>query len=69
MKQEVAISCSGEKGVVIGRAEFSYAQPIYLIRYADASGPAVEKYWDGAALRKVAPSIKRVAKKPASKSK
>lgn len=47
---KVEIQCSGEKGVVIGVAEYDFMDPQYLIRYRSADGSAVEKWWDQGAL-------------------
>jgi hypothetical protein len=46
----VQISCSGETGVVIGRAEHQYAQNQYYIRYKAADGRATDQWWDESAL-------------------
>lgn len=47
----VAVAASGEKGEVIGRAEYSYAEPSYLVRYKAADGRAVENWWGENALQ------------------
>ena len=49
----VAISESGEKGGVIGRANYSHATDSYLVRYRAADGRAVEGWWDEGALEAV----------------
>lgn len=41
---------SGETGQVIGRAEYSYAENLYQIRYKAADGRAVENWWHEFAL-------------------
>lgn len=46
----VTIGVSGERGDVIGRAEYVYAGNSYLIRYKSADGRAVEIWWDEGAL-------------------
>jgi hypothetical protein len=38
LKQPVALSLSGEAGIVIGRAEYSNESPSYRVRYVDATG-------------------------------
>lgn len=47
---EVIIAASGERGVVVGRAEFTDGKPQYLIRYMAADGRAVEVWWNQSAL-------------------
>jgi hypothetical protein len=47
----VVIGISGERGVVIGRAVFSYCECSYLIRYIDATGHAIESWWTESALK------------------
>ena len=50
LKQQVSIAHSDERGTVIGRAEYAYAEPAYLIRYQAADGRAVEAWWSESAL-------------------
>lgn len=51
LKSHAAISASGEKGEVIGRAEYSYnSEAMYLLRYKCADGRAVEIWWSDNAL-------------------
>jgi hypothetical protein len=50
LNQTVRIVASGERGTIIGRAEYAYAEPSYLIRYAHPQGNAVEKWWTESAL-------------------
>lgn len=45
MGRELRITVSGEQGVVIGRAEYAYAAPSYLLRYRNKDGSAVEQWW------------------------
>ena len=46
---QIAVSC--EKGVVIGRAEYSAAaESSYLVRYVSADGRATEQWWVESAL-------------------
>lgn len=47
----VEIAASGEQGIVIGRAQYSYAEDGYLIRYAARDGRAVENWWTESALK------------------
>lgn len=45
------INCSDERGEVIGRAEYAAkSEPVYLVRYVDGTGCAVEKWWDESAI-------------------
>lgn len=46
----VKILESGEQGRVVGRAEYEYAEPGYLVRYKAADGRAVEAWWTQGAL-------------------
>ena len=46
----VQIMASGERGEVIGRAEFLDAGDSYLVRYKAADGRAVENWWAETAL-------------------
>jgi hypothetical protein len=50
---EVKIDASGETGKIIGRSEFTNAEPQYLIRYKCADGRAVESWWSEESLTKV----------------
>lgn len=50
LKQSVIIAASGEVGQVIGRAEYSYAERSYLVRYKAGDGRAVESWWTESAL-------------------
>lgn len=47
----VALSMSGEKGVIMGRAEYSHAPQSYFVRYVAADGRQCEAWFDGDALR------------------
>lgn len=47
---EVTISCSGEMGTIIGRAEYTAAENYYFVRYRAADGRAVEAWWPESAL-------------------
>lgn len=46
----VRIAVSGEKGQVIGRAEYINGANSYLLRYQSADGRAVEQWWPEDAL-------------------
>ena len=46
----VAICESGERGGVIGRAEFKHQDDLYLVRYKASDGRAVEEWWTETAL-------------------
>lgn len=50
LNQTVTIAASGEQGEVIGRAEYSTAEPSYYVRYQCADGRAVEQWWTESAL-------------------
>lgn len=50
LKQAVTVTTSGENGEVIGRAEYSYAERSYLVRYKAGDGRAVESWWTESAL-------------------
>ena len=47
---EVTIEASGEKGIVVGRAQYSTAEDQYYIRYKTADGNAIESWWTVSAL-------------------
>jgi hypothetical protein len=51
--QQVAITCSGEVGTIIGRSEHANAENQYLVRYKAADGRAVESWWAQSALTEV----------------
>lgn len=42
---------SGEKGVVIARAEYLESEPSYLIRYVAADQRLTEAWWSGQAIK------------------
>jgi hypothetical protein len=50
LQAKVMIEESGESGKVIGRAEYSTAEPNYLVRYAARDGRATEAWWAESAL-------------------
>lgn len=50
LRQIVKIRVSGEHGEVIGRAEYIHCEPMYLLRYMNAKGAAVEAWWSEGAL-------------------
>ncbi len=51
MSSRVEIACSGEKGVVIGRASYAEYPNCYWVRYATAQGVAREEWWNESALK------------------
>lgn len=51
LNDNVAIIESGEIGLVVGRAEYTYADNSYLIRYCAGDGRAVEAWWTEDALQ------------------
>lgn len=51
LSQIVWIVASAESGEVIGRAEYTYAENSYLVRYCARDGRATEQWWTESALR------------------
>ncbi|MEK6419988.1 MAG: hypothetical protein V4801_10305 [Burkholderia gladioli] len=54
LNDKVSIAASGEKGEVIGRAEYTEAHNGYLVRYTAADGRATEAWWNEGALARAA---------------
>ena len=50
LEQQVVIASSDATGVVIARAEYTYAEQLYLLRFADKQGLAREEWWTESAL-------------------
>lgn len=50
MKEALQIEASGERGTVVGRAEYVTAENQYYLRYKSADGRAVEGWWGESAL-------------------
>lgn len=50
LNDTVTISASGESGEIIGRAEYTFSEPSYLLRYKSADGRAVENWWTETSL-------------------
>jgi len=48
--ERVIIACSGEQGVIIGRAEYSTSENQYYLRYKAGDGRAVDSWWAESAL-------------------
>ena len=46
----IALALSGEKGVIIGRAEYALSEDSYLIRYVDATGRQQTEWFGESAL-------------------
>lgn len=46
----VEITCSGERGQVIGRAEYLNAEPNNFVRYQNSLGTATEQWWPDSAV-------------------
>ena len=44
--QTVTIKCSGEKGIVIAKAQYLESSDCVLLRYKCADGRAVESWWN-----------------------
>ena len=53
LKQQVKISASGESGEIIGRAEYTTGENMYLLRYKAADGRAVKDWWAESAIEAV----------------
>ncbi len=62
LNQEVKITCSGEGGTIIGRAEYIEYKNKYWVRYQNSNGVAVERWWDQSALAAV--KVKRKKSTP-----
>lgn len=52
LNDHVIINGGNESGRVVARAEYSYAEPSYLVRYVAADGRAAEVWWTESALTK-----------------
>lgn len=50
LRDRVVITVSDEVGEVIARSDSLRASDQYLVRYKDATGKAVEQWWDADAL-------------------
>jgi hypothetical protein len=50
---EVRLIVSGERGTVIGIAEYAESNPDALVRYCAGDGRAVEAWWKFSALETV----------------
>lgn len=50
LNQQVRISASAETGEVIARAEYTYCEHQYLVRYMAGDGRATEAWWTESAL-------------------
>jgi hypothetical protein len=50
---QVEITCSGERGEVIGRAEYHTGARDVLVRYKAGDGRAVESWWNESAVNPV----------------
>lgn len=48
--EQVQLVTSNERGVVIGRSEYTNNPPQYYVRYAAADGRQTERWWSGDAL-------------------
>lgn len=53
LKQKVENTVSGEAGEVIGRAEYSHAEPSYFVRHKAADGRASESWWSESSVKAV----------------
>lgn len=50
LNQRVSLTCSGEEGEVIARAEYATSENSYYLRYCGADGRATEAWWPESAL-------------------
>lgn len=50
LRDQVRMIHSEEEGEVIGRAEYTDAEPGYLVRYRAADGRQVESWWGQSAV-------------------
>ncbi len=48
--QSASIQASGQAGVIVGFSCLINCEPQYLLRYKDAAGDAVERWWVQSAL-------------------
>ncbi len=53
LKEHVRISCSGESGEIVARAEYITDEDQYYIRYKSSNGRAVENWWAESALEQI----------------
>jgi len=53
LDERVKIVCSGEKGIVVGYAQYKNHADQALVRYMAGDGRAVEAWWDVDALESV----------------
>lgn len=51
--QKVGLTLTLERGIVIGRAEYTDNSPQYLVRYAAGDGRQVEDWWAASAISAV----------------
>ena len=51
LNQPVQLALSGEKGVVVGRAEYVEESPSYRVRYVDATGRQQCDWFSAGSLR------------------
>lgn len=49
--QQATIIASGERGLITGQAEYVSDETQYQLRYVDARGCAVERWWPESALQ------------------
>lgn len=50
LTQCVRLVQSGEQGIIIGQAHFSYAEDSFLVRYPTIVGELIERWWNVDAL-------------------
>lgn len=50
MGDTVRLVASNATGVIIGRAEYTHANPSYFVRHVDGQGDQVERWYDGEAI-------------------
>ena len=50
LEAKVKLKLSGEKGEVIGRAEYTYCENHYMVRYRAGDGRQTESWWGESAI-------------------
>lgn len=53
LDQEVALTMSGERGIIVGLAHYTERPPCFYVRYVAADGRQVEEWRDEGALTEV----------------
>jgi len=53
LEERVELSESGECGIVIGRAEFTFSESTFQVRYCDGQGCQREQWINESGLKKI----------------